>query len=232
MEALGEGVFLMGHRSDISKTRDQVQQLYSTRASLYERVFVNQLGWGKELDDFFRRSALLRPSMKILDAGCGTGIVTRILYKIMHEKGFQSEFHAFDLTQSMLDIFSQEIREQGLENIGLVRADVLRLNSLPAGWKEYNLIVSSALLEHIPEHQIDGAVSNLKELLNAGGVLLLFLTRRTIITRLTGKLLWKTNLFEEENIRATLERVGFHRIEFKKLQSGWSSHIIVVEAKR
>jgi len=170
--------------------------------------------------------------MKILDAGCGTGIVTRILYKIMREKGFQSDFHAFDLTQSMLDIFSQEIREQGLENIGLVRADVLRLKSLPAGWKEYDLIVSSALLEHIPEHQIDGAVSNLKELLNAGGVLLLFLTRRTIITRLTGKLLWKTNLFEAESIRATLERVGFERIEFRKLQSGWSSHMIVVEATK
>lgn len=221
----------MVDRGNSSKNSDQVQKLYSTRASLYERVFVNQLGWGKALDDFFRRSALLHPSIKILDAGCGTGIVTRILYKIMHEKKFPAEFHAFDLTQSMLDIFNQEIREQRLENIGLARADVLRLHSLPASWKEYDLIVSSALLEHIPEHQINGALSNLKELLSAEGVLLLFLTRRTIITRLTGKLLWKTNLFEAEHIRAMLERLGFQRVEFRKLQSGWSSHIIVVEAK-
>jgi 2-polyprenyl-3-methyl-5-hydroxy-6-metoxy-1,4-benzoquinol methylase len=220
----------MGHRSEITKTVSQVEQLYSTRARLYEKVFVNQLGWGKELDAFFRRSAFLYPSMKILDAGCGTGIVTRILHKIMHEKGFGAEFHAFDLTQSMLDIFGQEIREKGLENVELAQVDVLRLDTLPATWKEYDIIVSSALLEHIPEDQINRAVRNLRALVKEGGVLLLFLTRRTIITRLTGKLLWKTNLFEEANIKVLLEGLGFHRIEFKTLQSGWANHIIVVEA--
>lgn len=224
----------MGHRSHRTKTRDNdVEQLYSARASLYEKVFVNQLGWGKELDAFLRRSTLLRPSLKILDAGCGTGIVTRILYKITRDKGFDSvQFHAFDLTQSMLDIFHQEIREQDLPNVELAQADVLRLDSLPAGWKGYDLIVSAALLEHIPEDQISCAVSNLKDLLKAGGVLLLFLTRRNIITALTGKLLWKTNLFEETAVKAMLERLGFHQVESKRLPSRWANHIIVVEATK
>lgn len=223
----------MGHGSDITKTRSEVEQLYSSRARLYEKVFVNKLGWGKELEAFFRGSALVQPSLKILDAGCGTGIVTRILYKIMREKGLESaEFNAFDLTQSMLDIFSQEIREQGLQNVELAQADVLSLDSLPASWKEYDIIVSSALLEHIPEDQIGRAVMNLQQLLKAGGVVLLCLTRRTIITRLTGKLFWKTNLFDEENIEAMLERLGFQRVEFKKLKSAWSKHIIVVQATK
>lgn len=226
------GVYLMGHGSDSKTNRSEVQTLYSTRARLYEKVFVKGLGWGNELEAFFRRSAYLQPSLKILDAGCGTGIVTRTLHKIMQEKGFSSEIHAFDLTQNMLDIFHQEISKHGLRNIELAQADVLRLDALPSTWNEYDLIISSALLEHIPEDQMGRAVRNLKDVLRVGGVLLLLLTKRTMISRVTGKLFWKTNLFDEADVQALLKSVGFHRIEFKKLPSAWSNHILVVEARK
>lgn len=222
----------MRNRPEGPAAGDEVQHLYAKRARLYENLWVNQLGWGKQLEAFFRQYDFLRSPLKVMDAGCGTGVVTRILYKVLHEKGWKSvQFDAFDLTQPMLDIFMQEIRHQGLEHIELAQADVLKPDSLPAGWSGYDLVVSSALLEHIPEPLIDRALKNLQGLLKPGGVLLLFLTRRTIITRLAGKLFWRTNLFEEEKIKAMLETLGFHRIEFRKLQSGWSSHIIVVEAR-
>lgn len=213
--------------------RDEVEQLYATRAKRYEQVFVNQLGWGKELEAFFRQSDYLRPSLKVLDAGCGTGVVTRTLHKVMREKGLGSaEFHAFDLTQGMLDIFEEQITAQGLERIELAQADVLKLDSLPSHWGEHDLVVTSALLEHIPADLIDRAVSNLRSLLKAGGVLLLLVTRRTLVTRLTGKLWWKTNLFDEAHVKAMLRRVGFDRIESRNLTSRWSKFIIVVEARK
>ena len=210
-----------------------VQQLYTKRALLYEALYVNRLGWGKTLDDFFRRYNYLIPSLKILDSGCGTGIITRTLYKIAHEKGYKDiEFHAFDLTQPMLDIFQGQITEQGLKSIELEQAAVLKLDSIPSNWKEYDLIVSSALLEYIPEEKISDALSNLRLLLKDGGILLLFITRRNFITGLTGKLWWKTNLFEEGQITSILQDVGFDKIELKKLPSLWSNYIMVIEVRK
>lgn len=208
-----------------------MQQLYTKRALIYEKWYVNRLGWGRELDAFFRKYDYLQPSFKVLDAGCGTGIITRTLYNIVNEKGYEGlEFHAFDLTQNMLDIFQEQITEQRLKNIKLAQADALKLYSLPSSWGEYDLIVSSALLEYIPEEQISNALINLKQLLKAGGRLLIFVTKRNLITTWTGKFFWKTNLFEEEKMQRILQDAGFNKINQIKLPSKWSKHIMAIEA--
>jgi ubiquinone/menaquinone biosynthesis C-methylase UbiE len=57
-----------------------VQELYTKRTSFYDRLFIDFLGWGKELKASFQKSDYLHPNSKIMDAGCGTGIITRVLY--------------------------------------------------------------------------------------------------------------------------------------------------------
>src|SRR3990172_12677929 len=69
-------------------TNDDVEELYTERASFYDRFFINFLGWGRELEAFFRKSSYLAPTSKVLDAVCGTGVVTRSLYKLAAEKGY------------------------------------------------------------------------------------------------------------------------------------------------
>ena len=63
-------------------THDPVRRLYTDRGALYQRLFVDFLGWGRELETFFRKAHYLRPGLKILDAGCGTGIITQVLYRL------------------------------------------------------------------------------------------------------------------------------------------------------
>jgi 2-polyprenyl-3-methyl-5-hydroxy-6-metoxy-1,4-benzoquinol methylase len=136
----------------LMRTNDSVQKLYTDRGALYQRLFVDFLGWGRELETFFRRADYLRPHLKILDAGCGTGIITRVLYQLAQEQGHAGiQFHAFDLTPKVLEIFRQWISAQGANQIELVQADVLETGDLPAHWKEYDLIVSSTMLEICPE---------------------------------------------------------------------------------
>jgi SAM-dependent methyltransferase len=215
------------------RTSDKVRKLYTRRSLLYQTIFVDFLGWGKELEAFFRRWKYVRPNLKIVDAGCGTGVVTKILHKIASHKGFEGvEFHAFDLTPAMLDIIRKWIVEEGARNITLKQADVLELESLPSEWREHDLVVSSAMLEYLPKEKVRHALRNLSQLLREGGTLLLFVTRRNFLTGWLGKRWWKTNVYEEGEIRKLLREVGFDKVEGKKLSSRWSKSIMVVEARK
>jgi ubiquinone/menaquinone biosynthesis C-methylase UbiE len=210
----------------------QVQKLYKKRADFYERLFVSFLGWGKELETFFRKSDYIHPNFKILDAGCGTGIVTKTLFQLAHRKDVHGvQFHAFDITQNMLEVFQQWIAKQVANNIEIQKADVLEIDGLPSYWKDYELIVASTMLEYLPKGKVEYALKNLKNLLGKGGVLLIFITKRNFITQWLAKKWWKTNLYDGEEIRVLLYNAGFVKSEFKNLSSGWSSSILVIEAK-
>jgi ubiquinone/menaquinone biosynthesis C-methylase UbiE len=130
--------------------------LYTQKAKLYQFFFVDFLKWGKVLETFFQEKAYLRSGMKILDAGCGTGIVTKVLYGLARRKGFDGiTFHGFDLTPAMLELFQQWMQKEGVQDIQLQQANVLDLeNKLPENWIGYDLIVSSAMLGYIPEEKL------------------------------------------------------------------------------
>lgn len=212
---------------------DPVQRLYTERASLYDRLFVNLLGWGKELQRFFQASDYLHPGDKILDAGCGTGVITRVLYQLALDKGYQGvQFHAFDLTQNMLDVFQQWIAAQGAANIELRQADVLELEALPSNWNQYDMIVSSTMLEYLPAGKVERALNNLQQGLKSGGTLLLFVTRRNLITRLLAEKWWQTTVYEESEILSMLGRLGFNEIISRKLSPGWSGSIMAIQARK
>ena len=184
------------------------------------------------MESFFRKTNYLHSKMSILDAGCGTGIITKTLYQLAKEKNHKYiEFHAFDLTANMLEIFKQWIKEQGASNIELAQADVLKIEALPPDWKEHDLIVTSTMLEYLPKPEVKNALANLKHLLKNDGTLLVFITRRNFITRwLTGKWL-KANLYGKDEIQKVIQDAGFGEITFKKFTRWWSSSILVIEAK-
>ncbi len=210
-----------------------VQALYTERASFYDRLFVDFLGWGKELRSFFQKSDYLHPHTKVLDAGCGTGIITRVLYQLAKDKDYQGiQFHAFDLTQSMLNVFQQWTINQQAHNIELRRADVLKIGGLPAHWREYDLIVSSTMLEYLPPEKVKDALASLSVLLQSSGTLLLFVTRRNLLTRWIARMWWKTNVYDEHEVRAFVQEIGFKHIASRSLSASWSNSIIVVEADK
>lgn len=64
----------------------RVQAFYTQKVKFYQRFFVGFLQWEKVLDMFFQTNSYLRSGMKILDAGCGTGSVTKVLYGLTHQQ--------------------------------------------------------------------------------------------------------------------------------------------------
>ncbi len=172
------------------------------------------LRYDRQIEDFLRKGNYLRSGMRILDAGCGSGLATKILHGLVKEQHLvDMTFHGFDLTPTMLKRFQTWITKHNLQReIEFNRANVLDLQELPEHWSNYDLIVSSSMLEYIPQLKIVTALQNLRALLKGDGTLLLFVTRENPVThRLVGKW-WQAHLFSEDEIYTALSQAGFHQI--------------------
>jgi SAM-dependent methyltransferase len=165
---------------------------------------------------YFRRSSLLRSNLYVLDAGCGTGVVTLALREALLSRGFQPGLvQGFDLTPKMLDKFRETLRTQAIEGVNIVQADALQLDTLAEGWNNFDLIVSAAMMEYLPQERLVEALSGLRLRLNKTGSLLLFITRQNWLMRLLVGHWWGANLYQATELEESLRLAGFTAIEFE-----------------
>jgi ubiquinone/menaquinone biosynthesis C-methylase UbiE len=191
-------------------------QLFSDRSESYVR-FIRWVRYPQGIRACFLRSPLLRSGLRVLDAGCGTGIVTLALREALLQRGLRpGPMHAFDLTPAMLERFRRTLRERALEGIELAEADVLQLDALPAAWSDYDLVVSASMLEYLPRDRLSGALSGLRALLKQGGTFVLFISRLNWLTRpLIGRW-WQSNLYRAAELRQALRDAGFASVTFRR----------------
>jgi SAM-dependent methyltransferase len=197
----------------VQRTADPVR-LYTERADSYVR-FVRLVGYPAGLRAWFRASPLLRSGLRVLDAGCGTGILTLALHDALVRRGLQpGRLHGFDLTPAMLDRFRAALQRRAIGDIELVQADVLQLAALPASWCDYDLIVSASMLEYLPRDRLVDALAGLRGLLGEGGSLVLFITRRNALMRpLIGRW-WDSNVYDARELAESFDAAGFSDVAF------------------
>lgn len=190
--------------------------LYSERSESYVR-FVRFVGYPQGLRAYFLRTPLLASGMRILDAGCGTGIVMLALRDALLRRGLApGTLHAFDLTPAMLDRFRRALRAREIDDVALAQADVLDLQRLPASWSGYDLVVTASMLEYLPRDRLREALSGLRSLLREDGRFVLFITRRNWLTRpLIGRW-WESNLYSRSEVEGALRDAGFSSIAFRR----------------
>jgi 2-polyprenyl-3-methyl-5-hydroxy-6-metoxy-1,4-benzoquinol methylase len=121
---------------------------------------------------FIARNIAIRPTRKILDYGCGVGLVCSQLKR--HLPGARVD--GFDVSKVSLDQINPALREQGVftSNVSDLEHD-------------YDTVVMANVLHHIEPAARQAAVSEAVGLLNRGGNLVVFehnpahpLTRRVI----------------------------------------------------
>ena len=213
------------NQDDAAKAEGNAAALYSKRAGLYARL-IRLIGYQKGLEQSLatEMSSSLKPNARVLDAGCGAGALTFALLSAFARLRIpRGEIDGFDLTPAMLQLFGHELSRHGVEGVRLHQADVLNLEgSLPPDWRNYDLVVSSAMLEYLPRSRLAEALGALRAHLVPDGRLLFFISREGAFNRWAIKRWWQANCYSRSEIEAALSAAGFSRIIFHRFRAPYA----------
>ena len=149
----------------VSPDQNAIQNIFDRLSGRYD-IFNRLTSMG--LDGLWRKKALsgVRPGMRILDLGCGTGDFT--LEAARRLKG-QGEIIGLDFSKNMLAIARNRVRERGIKKNGLqLRFEERRAEEIPFEERPYDLIISGFVLRNIYEN-IDEILRGVYQSLKSGG---------------------------------------------------------------
>lgn len=108
--------------------------------------------------DAIRNTVELRPDMKVMDLGAGTGLVTLGLLP------YVKHITAVDASSEMLKVLDQKLKALQIGNVRTLLCDIAK-TPLPVA--DFDLIVSSMVLHHVPD--VAQVLRQLRPSLRPGG---------------------------------------------------------------
>jgi ubiquinone/menaquinone biosynthesis C-methylase UbiE len=200
-------------------TRSEVQHIYSTRTESYNS-FIYVFRYPQGIRAILQASDLLRPGLRVLDAGCGFGVVTFALLEAMERRNLNYEsIHAFDLTPAMLSRFQRSLDTRGITDVQLCQADVLGLDELPQSWVEYDLILSASMLEYLPKNELPLALAELRKRLSPNGRILIVITKESPEAKILVEWWWRSESYSREELHQAFAVGGFCDVTFRLFPS-------------
>ncbi len=148
-----------------TSTEARAGTFYDRIAGFYDWTFKLN-GYGRSLDQYFRDHPVpVFPGAKILDAGCGTGLLTLALLRALD---VPVNITAIDLSGSSIAKGKKAVAEgdRGKYKVNFIQGNVL---SLPFADASFDLIVTSGVLEYVP---LADGFSELARVIAPGGHLL------------------------------------------------------------
>lgn len=151
----------------------------------------------------------LSPGMEVLDVGCGTGAVTRILA----ERVSPGKVIGIDLSEERLSVARDLAKEQGVSNVEYLRTDIRDIDSQEKG---FDLVYSRLLFQYLPEKDAMDTLKGMKRLVRPGGTV--------TVADLDGNHLYRYPLDEEwerilEKLLGQMQKTGFDAFVGRKLYS-------------
>jgi len=141
-------------------------KFYDRIARLYDLTFKFN-GYGRSLENYFRRHPLPLPAgAHVLDAGCGTGLLTLSLLRALARP---IVITAVDLSLPSIEKASHAVAQQDHGSRHRVRFAQANLLSLPFPDATFDSVVTSGALEYVPLRE---GLGELARVLKPGGHLL------------------------------------------------------------
>ncbi len=200
-------------------TRSEVQHIYSTRTATYN-TFISVFRYPQGIRAILQTSDLLRPGLRLLDAGCGFGVATFAFIEAMGRRSLNYEsIDAFDLTPAMLSRFRTSLDTRGINDVQLRQADVLALDQLPQSWVNYNLILSASMLEYLPKNELPLALAELRKRLSPNGSILILITKKSPEAKILIEWWWRSERYSREELHQAFAAGGFRDVTFRRFPS-------------
>lgn len=163
----------------------------------------------------------------VLDAGCGTGVVTLAF----HDAGFRpKKTVAFDLSYGSLKVALEQFGKEkkvDSKNIVAVQGNVLHL---PFDDESFDLVFSCGVLEYVP---LDDGLREMSRVLKKDGRLVFLPVRPSLVGSVL-EFLYNFKIHPLESVKATAKRyfkiVGNHSFPTNEPIS-WSKTIFLLEKK-
>ncbi|HEU4770233.1 MAG TPA: class I SAM-dependent methyltransferase, partial [Pyrinomonadaceae bacterium] len=205
-----------------TKTEARAGSYYDRIARFYDLTFkVN--GYGRSLDEYFKRHPLpVSRGHRILDAGCGTGLLTMALLRAIR---FPVSITALDLSSTSVaaarkSLYYSDGRQR---DVTFTQGNLL---CLPFANESIDVVVTAGALEYVP---LSDGITELARVLVPGGYLL----HLPVHPGIAGKFLEILFRFKSHPPKEVMTQTEHHfrivhQYRFKPHQAiGWSKTAIV-----
>jgi ubiquinone/menaquinone biosynthesis C-methylase UbiE len=163
----------------------------------------------------------------VLDAGCGTGLVTLALYNADYRPG---KTFALDLSFNSLTIAKEQFEADKKVQDANVEAVQGNLLSLPFPDGQFNAVLTCGALEYVP---LDAGLQEMARVLKPGGILILIPVRPSIVGSVL-EILYNFKTHPIEQVKANAERyfniVGDYKFPITD-PIGWSKMLFLLQKK-
>lgn len=208
-----------------TKTEARAGSYYDKIAAYYDLTFKLN-GYGRSLDQYFANHPLpVSRGAKILDAGCGTGLLTLALMRSIH---FPVNITALDLSATSISAARKAVSESPgrARDVTFAEGNLL---SLPFSDNSLDLVVTSGALEYVP---LAEGMSELARVIAPGGHLLHIPCRRPSPATTFLEILFRFKSHpRKEILRQTDQHFRMvHEYRFPPLQIiGWSKTAMLAQ---
>ena len=207
-----------------TKKEARAGSYYDRIARFYDLTFKLN-GYGRSLDQYFAQHPLpVSRGARILDAGCGTGLLTLSLLRAVR---FPVALTALDLSTTSIDAARKAVAgSRGRKrDVTFAQANLL---SLPFADESLDLVVTSGAVEYVP--LADGLLE-LARVIAPGGHLLHLPCRPSVASKVL-EILFRFKSHPPREVMQTTERHFriIHHYKFPPPQAiGWSKTAILAQ---
>ncbi len=194
-------------------------------APVYDRI-CSTFGLGLAFREITLRYAALKPGERVLDVGCGTGVLTRLASEVVGEKG---QTVGIDPATKMISIAKEKaaIEKSRAEFRGAA------IENLPFEDSSFDCVLSSLMIHHLPPDLKLTGLTEIYRVLRPGGRLVAVDIYRPV-NPLWWIIVWALYLtkFTRDNVAGRLpsyfRKAGFPQVEtvghWKGIFTFWLAH--------